>query len=623
MADYQDIRGLRVKYLSADPSVTVAGEVWYNSTTGTLKSQVLTESWSSGAAIATARSAMAGGGIPTAAWIAGGKTNNAPSNVSTAETEEYNGSGWSTGGTLPQGSRSFGEGAGPLTAGITVGGGPTTPLVGQTWVESYNGTSWTAETGTPLGLVHNSVFGLESAAVSAGRGPGTATPQVFNYDGSTWTVGGTMSLPRGYTTSAGIQTAGWIAGGWDDGGPPFDADEHEQYDGTSWTDAPVLNTGRSAGGGNGPQTSAIYFGGIVTPTSTTATETFDGSSWSTSPATLGTAVDEMGSANNGTSNSTALSVGGLVNNAHPQQKATQEYNKSANVITAGAWASATAYPFGAGGVAGFGTQTAAVGVGGESAPGPTVNTVAEYDGSSWTGVTAYPSPTRASGTTGILTAGLVVGGNTAPGATPTTDATGEYDGTNWSTGGVYPAVNSSVGVAGTQTAALGAGAYFTPAGSPGSTQANTYNGSSWASSPALNTARYQAGNSGTTTAALLFGGAPSAGTTVESFDGSSWTSLSNKIFDTPWAMTRASVATADTAANFAAAPPYANATELYDGTSWATGPALGTVRQGGGAGGPTSGLVFTGYSTSAPRPSATEEFTAGTTTANIVTLTTS
>ena len=88
-------------------------------------------------------------------------------------------------------------------------------------------------------------------------------------------------------------------------------------------------------------------------------------------------------------------------------------------------------------------------------------------------------------------------------------------------------------------------------------------------------------------------------------------------------MTRASVATADTAANFAAAPPYANATELYDGTSWATGPALGTVRQGGGAGGPTSGLVFTGYSTSAPRPSATEEFTAGTTTANIVTLTTS
>ena len=623
MADYQDIRGLRVKYLSADPSVTVAGEVWYNSTTGTLKSQVLTEAWASGAPIATARSAMAGGGIPTAAWIAGGKTNNAPTNTTTAATEEYNGSGWSTGGTLPQGSRSFGEGAGPLTAGITVGGGPTSPLVGQTWVESYNGTSWTAETGTPLGLVHNSVFGLESAAVSAGRGPGTATPQVFNFDGSTWTVGGTMSLPRGYTTSAGTQTAGWIAGGWDDGGPPYDADEHEQYNGTSWTDAPVLNTGRSAGGGNGPQTSAIYFGGIVTPTSTTATETFDGSSWSTSPATLATAVDEMGSANNGTSNSTALSVGGLVNNAHPQQDATQEYNKSANVITAGAWASATAYPFGAGGLTGFGTQTAAVGVGGESAPGPTVATVAEYNGSSWTDVTAYPSPTRASGTTGILTAGLVVGGNTAPGATPTIDATGEYDGTNWSTGGVYPAVNSSVGVAGTQTAALGAGAYFTPSGSPGSTQANTYNGSSWASAPSLNTARYQAGNSGTTTAALLFGGAPSAGTTVESFDGSSWTSLSNKIFDTPWAMTRASVATADTAANFAAAPPYANATELYDGTSWATGPALGSVRQGGGAGGPTSGLVFTGYSTSAPRPSATEEFTAGTTTANIVTLTTS
>jgi len=317
--------------------------------------------------------------------------------------------------------------------------------------------------------------------------------------------------------------------------------------------------------------------------------------------------------------STALVFGGT-----PGPVATtEEFNQSGNVVTGGAWASATAYPFGAGGVAGFGTQIAAVGVGGESAPGPTVNTVAEYDGSSWTGATAYPSTVRASGTTGVLTAGLVVGGNTAPGATPTLDATGEYDGTNWAAGGVYPAVNSNVAVAGTQTAALGAGAYFTPGGSPGSTQTNTYNGSSWASAPVLNTARYQAGNAGTTTAALLFGGAPGKGAIVESFDGSSWTSLSNKIFTTDWSMTKASVDTADTAANFSADPGYANATELYDGTSWATGPALGTVRQGGGAGGPTSGLVFAGYSTSAPRHSATEEFTAGTTTANIVTLTTS
>ena len=136
MATYKQIFGKQIKFLSSDPANEAEGQIWYNSTAGAFKSVVASEAWASGAPIATARSAMAGGGIPTAAWIAGGKTNNAPSNVSTAATEEFNGSGWSAGGTLPQGSRSFGEGAGPLTAGITVGGGPTTPLVGQTWVES-------------------------------------------------------------------------------------------------------------------------------------------------------------------------------------------------------------------------------------------------------------------------------------------------------------------------------------------------------------------------------------------------------------------------------------------------------------------------------------------------------
>ena len=45
MATYQDIKGLRVKYLSADPSRNGGGEVWYNSTTGTLKGVVKSEAF--------------------------------------------------------------------------------------------------------------------------------------------------------------------------------------------------------------------------------------------------------------------------------------------------------------------------------------------------------------------------------------------------------------------------------------------------------------------------------------------------------------------------------------------------------------------------------------------------
>jgi hypothetical protein len=39
MAGYNEIKGLRVKYLSADPSNAENGQVWYNSTSGNLRVQ--------------------------------------------------------------------------------------------------------------------------------------------------------------------------------------------------------------------------------------------------------------------------------------------------------------------------------------------------------------------------------------------------------------------------------------------------------------------------------------------------------------------------------------------------------------------------------------------------------
>ena len=47
MATYQGIKGLKVKYLSADPSNLAQGDVWYNSTSNTFKSLVSSEAWSS------------------------------------------------------------------------------------------------------------------------------------------------------------------------------------------------------------------------------------------------------------------------------------------------------------------------------------------------------------------------------------------------------------------------------------------------------------------------------------------------------------------------------------------------------------------------------------------------
>jgi hypothetical protein len=48
MTTYSDIRGYRVKYLASDPTLNTSteGQVWYNSTSGTLKSLVQIKAWS-------------------------------------------------------------------------------------------------------------------------------------------------------------------------------------------------------------------------------------------------------------------------------------------------------------------------------------------------------------------------------------------------------------------------------------------------------------------------------------------------------------------------------------------------------------------------------------------------
>ena len=156
MADYQYIRGLRVKYLSANPADPASGEVWYNSTTGTLKTRLLSESWSSAAPMVTARRYIAGFGTPTSAVAAGGYTTTA-----VGTTEEYNGSGWATSpGSLNVSRYSLGA-CGTLTAGLAAGGGPGS---NKTETEEYDGSTWTANpTGLNTGRAELSLFGTQTA----------------------------------------------------------------------------------------------------------------------------------------------------------------------------------------------------------------------------------------------------------------------------------------------------------------------------------------------------------------------------------------------------------------------------------------------------------------------------
>jgi hypothetical protein len=103
MATYYGTYGQKVQYLASDPSDPQTGQVWYNSTSATLK-------------------VRGGAGIQTAALYFGGSP-------TTGQTELYNGTSWTTNPTGLNTSRAYISGCGLQTAATEEWTGPG---VGQT-----------------------------------------------------------------------------------------------------------------------------------------------------------------------------------------------------------------------------------------------------------------------------------------------------------------------------------------------------------------------------------------------------------------------------------------------------------------------------------------------------------
>ena len=135
MATYKEIKGTGIQNFSSDPANPINGQVWYNTTSSTLKVAEVstTGAWATGGNLATARSGMAPAGTQTAALSAGGAT---PS--STNVTEEYDGSSWTAGGNMTTARKEM-AGAGTQTAGLAIGG----ESGGTATTEEYDGSSWT------------------------------------------------------------------------------------------------------------------------------------------------------------------------------------------------------------------------------------------------------------------------------------------------------------------------------------------------------------------------------------------------------------------------------------------------------------------------------------------------
>jgi hypothetical protein len=157
--------------------------------------------------------------------------------------------------------------------------------------------------------------GTQTAGLAFGGLDTANTAATEEYDGSTWTTSpGSLATARRYLRGCGTQTAGLAAGGTS---PPLTViNQTELYDGTSWTTSPAsMNTTRYQVGLDGTQTLALAFGGSsYTPgpgagggtPQLAETELWDGTSW-TSTTSLNTA--RRGLAGCGTQ-AAALAFGG-------------------------------------------------------------------------------------------------------------------------------------------------------------------------------------------------------------------------------------------------------------------------------------------------------------------------
>jgi len=608
MSTYKEIIGKKIKKVTSDPSNSVDGQMWYNSTTGSIRGLAVLSAWSSGSPLITARYSTSGAGTQTAGLHIAG--NVGPSDTRTALVEEYNGSGFSAGGALPTATRSGGS-AGTQTAAFYAGGYATADVSSA---YTYDGSSWTSipSLGTARRSLNPAGAGTTTASIVCG-GYASASPEgaraiVEEYNGSSWSEQNDLPAARANVAACGTQTALIIANGG-----PSAVNLSFLYDGTNWTAAPNTNATLTGRMGAGTQTAAIVVGGR--PPTSNVTENYDGTSWTTNPATLATARYEGAPATSGTSSEWMISGG----YSTAVSAATEEFTTSTNTITAAAWASGGSLGTARRQVGGFGhTTTTAVCVCGQNPPA--LSNVEEYDGSSWSEVNNAPIARVKPFACGVLTAGLIGGGESGP-SPASYQSSAEYDGTNW-TASPSSAIGQNAGdptAFGIQTAAL----LVIGSQSP-NTAVKYYDGSTWTAGPAATpTSMASASGNGTQTNGLVYGNSPSQTTTLE-WDGSSWTS--GGALNSGRDRGAEAVGAPSTAAlYFGGNNPSSTeltATEGYDGTSWSSRPSMATARRGlGGAGVNTLSLAFGGYTGS--DTAATEEFTGETTAANIKTFTTS
>jgi hypothetical protein len=291
MAQYTGIQGQNILIVSSDPANPTEGQIWYNSTSNTLKGSAFVASgtWASGGNVNTLQSYGSGAGALQTASIKFGGATNAPGGFNTGAAETYNGTSWTSVSSINT-PRLAAGGSGTTSAALMWGGGSGPTGYTGTSTEKYDGSTWTSSGAMTVPTNYCKGFGNQTATVFAGGGNGSPTG-TYSFNGSTWTtLPATIPTNRLNHVAWGTSTAGLMAMGETPSVSPANTLTSLSWNGSSWTSSPNSNNGRSYAACFGTQTSAIASTGAFDGVQTSHVELYNGSSWSTqtsNPLSLG------------------------------------------------------------------------------------------------------------------------------------------------------------------------------------------------------------------------------------------------------------------------------------------------------------------------------------------------
>ena len=309
-----------------------------------------------------------------------------------------------------------------------VAGDPPSPTLGDIWYNSstnalkfqgFTTAAWASGGNYPdqISMESTNGTGTQTASLALGgyTGPvpiasgGGRTSLTAEYDGSSWTNGGSFPTQVGEVGLGATQTAGIVAGYFTNN--PLPSNYHANsldYNGTSWTANNSMPAAAAGVSVIGTQTAAIGFGGndasdYPNRFAYNKTMDWDGTSWTDTGGNISN--KRIGNARAGTSTSAAMMMAG---NDYTIGSSPTGVIANTELYDGTTWTSGNNVNTARKNLAGGGTPSLAYIAGGQT---PT-NTAAteEYDGTSWTSSTnASNARLGTSGANSTRAAGWILG----------------------------------------------------------------------------------------------------------------------------------------------------------------------------------------------------------------------